>query len=213
MRPLGWKIHAISLDRSGRYVQVYPAVDPNTGQLPVGVAQVQLWDTQTGSLTPMTVRPGGHGCHGYASYVNQDCCTAGVWDASQWQIRELASPAVTQDLIPTTLNPHAVYLAEHSNWRAARPDRAVPMISANYRYGAGLDETLYPWRAWDEEIIAVATDGSGTVWRFAHHQSVNPANFWNQPIIHVSPDGKHAIFTSSWGNPTGRQDVFLVELA
>jgi hypothetical protein len=212
VRGLGWKIHAISIDRTGRYVLVYPANDPNTGRLPVGVAQVQIWDTVARTLKPMTVRPAGHGVMGYESFINQDCCTSTTWDASQWEIRDLAAPDVTKDLIPSPLTPQHIYLAEHTNWRAAQATVKVPVVSASYRYGAGLIEADYPLRAWVEEVIAIATDGSGTVWRFAHTQAVNPAEFWNQPIIHCAPSGHFCAFTSNWGNPTGRQDVFLVEL-
>lgn len=217
VRGRGWKVHAISIDRTGRFVQVYPANDPTTGQLPPGVAQVYLWDTQAGTtLTVMAAHPSGHGAHGYNQFVNQDCCTTGTWDASQWQIRTLTTPTVTADLIPSVLTPQEVYLADHTNWRAARPDVKVPIVSANYRFGDGLNQTWYPWRAWDEEIVAIATDGSGTVWRFAHHQSIActtaGCDFWSEPMVSVAPDGKHAIFTSNWGNPTGKQDVFLVEL-
>lgn len=214
LRSQGWKIHATSIDRSGRFVLVYPAVNPSTGQLPVGVAQVWIWDTVAATFLPMPTRPAGHGAMGYGQFINQDCCTSGSWDASQWQIRDLAAPNTTADLISNVLTPKAIYLAEHTNWRATRPGVSVPVISASYRYGDGLNTTTYPWRAWDEEIIAIATDGSGTVWRFAHHRSTNPAEFWNQPIVHVSPNGRYAIFTSNWEGAVGanRQDVFVVEL-
>lgn len=207
-----WKIHAISMDRTGRYVMVYPAVDPNTGQMPVGVAQVQVWDTLSGSLTPMSRLPGGHDSQGYGVSVNADCCSNSTWDAAQWQARSLATPNTSTDLIGTVLTPQHVYDAEHSNWRMAKPDVKVPFITSTYRQGAGISQVDYPWRAWDEEIIAVATDGSGEVSRFAHHQSVNPAQFWNQPIINCSPNGRFCTFTSNWGQPTGRQNVFVVQL-
>lgn len=216
VRADGWKIHSISLDRTGRFVLVYPAVDPTLGRLAPGVAQVYVWDTQGGGLglIPQTVLSGGHDSVGYGLLVNADCCTKSAWDASQWQIRSLLTPNITSDLIPVVLTPKAVYLAEHSNWRAAQADARVPVVSASYRYGAGVDQSVYPWRPWDEEIIAVATDGSGTVWRFAHHQSIVGASpeFWAEPIVQVSPDGRHAIFTSNWGVAGGRQDVFLVGL-
>jgi hypothetical protein len=213
-RPRGFFVHAVGLDRTGRYVFIYPANDPNTGRLPAGVAQVQLWDTQRGTLTPITNLPAGHDSAGYGVWVNADCCTAGTWDASQWQIRNLATPNSPSNLIPSVLTPQEVYLAEHSNWRAARPDVKVPIVSASYRYGAGVSQVDYPWRAWDEEIIAVATDGSGTVWRFAHTQSIVGVQpeFWAEPIVNCAPDGHHCLFTSNWGVAGGRQDVLLVEL-
>ena len=42
----------------------------------------------------------------------------------------------------------------------------------------------------------------------------NPAEFWNQPIVHASPNGCGIAFTSNWGGTVGanRQDVFLAKL-
>jgi len=210
LRGVGWKIHSIMLERSGRFVLIYPAVDPNTGQLPVGVAQIQVWDTQTDTIAPVTTLNGGHASVGYGTLINADCCSGGTWDAAQWQIRKLSALSTPANLIPSVLTPQHIYDAEHTNWRASRPDVAVPVVSATYRVGSGLNETDYPRRAWDEEVIAVATDGSGKVWRFAHTQSILNGEFWNQPIVNVSPSGRFAIFTSNWG--TSRQDVFLVNL-
>lgn len=233
LRGVGWKIHSIMLERSGQFVLIYPAVDPNTGQLPgcpgsACVAQIQVWDTKTDTISPVSTLNGGHASVGYGALVNADCCSGGTWDAAQWQIRSLIVPnAVPSNLIPAVLTPQHVYDADHTNWRAARSDAKVPIVSATYRVGAGLNEVDYPRRALDEEVFAIATDGSGNIWRFAHTQSlpsriVQPGTattppvyaieFWAQPIVNVSPNGRYAIFTSNWGNATGRQDVFLVAL-
>src|SRR5262249_6237812 len=92
-----------------------------------------------------------------------------------------------------------------------------------------------PWRAWDDEIVAIQTDAAAganaTVWRFAHHRSDvgydgNPSQvaFWYQPHPNVSQDGRWVLFTSNWEKTLGtdpagdagtaaRQDVFLLALA
>ena len=225
---LNFKIHAANIDRSGRYVTIYP-----TGldlQAPRSAAPVYVWDIETGTFTALPLveaRTGGHDAFGYGERVNQDCCTSSTWDAAQWQYRSLGTPLSTSDLV-AVLQPKEVYLADHPSWHNAQPDRLVPFIDANYRYGANTTA----WRAWDEEIIAVQT-GAGsaaTVWRFAHHRSavaddVDPSriSFWYTPRANVSPDGQWALFTSNWektlgtdpGGDTGgahRQDVFLIEL-
>lgn len=93
-----------------------------------------------------------------------------------------------------------------------------------------------PWRAWDDEIVAIQTDAGAygaNVWRFAHHRSdisydgdtSKALYFWYTPIAVISPDGKWAIFTSNWEKTLGaavgsdaqpggdyRCDVFLVAL-
>ena len=134
-------------------------------------------------------------------------------------------------MINPILTPKEVYLSDHATWANAQPDTLVPIIVATYRYAAS--QNTAPWRAWDDEIIAIQTDApSATIWRFAHHRSNigsdsngdNPY-FWYEPIANVSPDGKWALFTSNWEKTLGvdtandssgagafRQDVFLVQL-
>ena len=69
---------------------------------------------------------------------------------------------------------------------------------------------------------SLLNDGSGKIWRFAHHRSVyQTVDFWSTPRGNVSQDGKFYEFTSTWGNELGiqpgtsgifRKDVFVVEL-
>ena len=227
---LNFKIHAANIDRSGRYVTVYPtSVDL---QAPRSAAPAYVWDLNTGNFTALPLiaaRTGGHDAFGYGVRVNQDCCTSSTWDAAQWQFRSLATPLTTFDLVAPVLLPKEVYLADHPSWHDAQPDRLVPFVDANYRYGANTT----PWRAWDEEIFAVetATPGSpANIWRFAHHRStvaddIDPSriSFWYTPRVNVSPDGRWALFTSNWEKTLGtdprgdaggtyRQDLFLIEL-
>jgi len=171
--------------------------------------------------------PYGHAVQGYGHIVNTDCCTTSTWDASQWQIRPLSSPLSHADLIAPVLLPKEVQLADHTSWNNAQADRLVPVISAPYRM-PGNDA---PWRAWDDEIVAIETDAApaagATVWRFAHTRSniVNDTNpsalwFWYTPRPNVSPNGRFVIFTSNWEKTLGvdpadktyREDVFLVQL-
>lgn len=229
-RPLNFLLHAVNMDRSGRYLMLYPTWADQTG--PRKAAHAYLWDTQTGGFTELTTaaRPYGHDTFGYGQWINQDCCTATTWDAAQWQFRNLSAPLVTRDVITTVLSPKEVSLADHTTWNNARPDRLTPFISALYRYGANTT----PWRAWDDEIIAVQSDAepgaNPTVWRFAHHRSnvasdldATRSMFWYMPRPNVSNDGRWVLYTSNWEktlgtDPTGepgagaRQDVFLVAL-
>jgi hypothetical protein len=137
---------------------------------------------------------------------------------------------VTRDIITTVLTPKEVYMADHSTWNNARPDNSAPFISGTYRH----DTSTTPFRAWDDEIIAVQTDAAPgadpTVWRFAHHRSdvtsdldATATSFWYMPRPNVSPDGHWVLFTSNWEKTLGadlkgepgsgaRQDVFLVAL-
>jgi hypothetical protein len=227
---LNFLLHHAWIDRSGRYVMLYPtAADQASARK---AAQSYVWDTQTNLFTemPVSARPYGHDAFGFGVSVNQDCCAATSWDAAQWQFRQLSAPLATHDVIATVLSPKEVYLSDHTTWNNARPDRLAPFISGLYRYGVN----TAPWRAWDDEIIAVQSDAAPgtnpTVWRFAHHRSnvahdSDPARtmFWYMPRPNVSNDGRWVLYTSNWektlgSDPTGeagavaRQDVFLVAL-
>ncbi len=229
---LDFRLHAANIDKSGRFVLLYPTARDLAP--PRRAAQVYVWDTDSDTITPVTssdgtknLRSGGHDAIGYGTWVNQDCCTATKFDAAQWQIRPLSDVSATRDLINPVLSPKQVYWADHSSWSNAVPDANVPFISATYRLGTD----TAPWRAWDDEIIAVATDvpagRSATVWRFAHHRSdvtsdSDPTGlyFWYEPIVNVAPNGRWAIFTSNWEKTLGldpvdgmhREDVFLIAL-
>jgi hypothetical protein len=228
---LDFRIHAAAIDRSGRYVTIYPTATDQ--QPPRSAAPAYLWDIVANrfTATPLAeARAGGHDAYGYGYRINQDCCTSSTWDAAQWQFRSLATPLTSTDLISPVLQPKEIYLADHPSWHNAQPDSLVPFIDANYRY---YDTTSVEWRAWDEEVFAVQTDAPGSgaiVWRFAHHRSLasddlDPTRFyfWYTPRANVSPDGRWALFTSNWDKTLGvdpggqvggsyRQDVFLVEL-
>lgn len=218
---LNCRLHAIAVDLSGRYVFCYP-----TNAKPY---QVVVWDTTTDALTPVTTSPAGHDALGYGEWVNMDQGSAGkAYDAAQWQFRELSNLTATRDLIDPVLTPKETYLADHTNWAHAKPDVRVPVISSTYRFIGDAKAPVPPWRAWDDEIIAIATEGESTVWRFCHHRSdvadeKNPIlpYFEYQPMPNVSPDGKWCLFHSNWDKTLGpdptdpghvRCDAFLVEL-
>jgi hypothetical protein len=212
--PLNFHLHHAWLDKSGRYVILETTAPDRPAHAPLYV-----WDTLANTFTALpesTTLAGGHFATGFGMMVNQDCCTSTTWDAAQWQFRMLAAPAVNQDLITPVLSPQETYAGDHASWNNAQPGIAVPFVTAFYRTAS---ETA-PWRAWDDEIIAVQTGptSSATVWRFAHHRS-SLVSFWDTPRANVSQDGRWAIFTSNWektlgGDPGGgpREDVFMVEL-
>jgi hypothetical protein len=227
--PLNFALHHAFIDRSGRYVMLYPTGVDRAA--PRNASPVYVWDLTSGRFTELesvAARSNGHDAYGYGVMVNQDCCTAGPWDAAQWQIRDLGSPLATHDVIAPVLAPKEVYLADHPSWNNARVDRRVPYITGLYRYGNNTAD----WRAWDDEIVAVQTDmpdgTGGTVWRLAQHRSDvssdtdrSRISFWYTPRPNVSPDGRWILFTSNWektlgrdpgGDPDGgfRQDVFLL---
>jgi hypothetical protein len=91
-----------------------------------------------------------------------------------------------------------------------------------------------PWKAWEDEIYAIRTDGvletppggvpQTTVWRFAHtfntYMGITASDsFYYLFIPRVSQDGQFVLYDSNWnqtlapdkgGNP--RTDAFIVAL-
>ncbi|HKB09010.1 MAG TPA: hypothetical protein VKD69_00095, partial [Vicinamibacterales bacterium] len=216
-------LHSTMIDKSGRYV-VFVTRASDTAA-PRSAPPIYVWDTNTDVITPITsaMLGNGHSIAGYGIWINQDCCTTTTWDGLQWQFRYLSDPQRTSDLVNPVLLPKEIFIADHQTWNNSRPDALVPVISSTYRMNTD------PWRAWDDEIIAVdtANGGGGITYRFAHHRSdarsdTDPTvtNFWYQPIANVSPDGRYVIFTSNWEKTLGndvadgtfREDVFLVQL-
>ena len=215
----GFLLHSIAIDHSGRFVVLYP--------VQAKPFHMVIWDTAAGTFTPVTEAPWGHDTQGYGLEINHDTQPNGQeWDAGQWVIRSLEQLDTCRDLITPVLRPKETYLDDHASWHNAKPDGpSLPVITATYRYGGGAP---VPWRAWDDEVIAIATEGPSIVYRFCHHRSDardegNPENtyFWYQPIPSVDPSGRFVLFTSNWEKSLGadpndagrsRQDVFLVAL-
>ncbi|HTV55418.1 MAG TPA: hypothetical protein VMI06_10945 [Terriglobia bacterium] len=67
--------------------------------------------------------------------------------------------------------------------------------------------------AWDHEIDAVASDGSGTTWRLAHNRASGLANQFSQPdssynalsMPVCSNDGKYCLWATDWEGSLGTQ--------
>ena len=222
--PLGFRLHHAWIDQSGQWVVLAP-----TNGSP---SHFVVWNLATDTFTPVTTRPFGHDALGYGWQVNQDCCASGApFDGAQWQLRSVATPQSSTDLINPMLSPRQTYIADHTSWNNAQPDRRVPVLSSLYRYYKNTLNTT-PWRPWDDEIIAIQTDAASgaRVWRFAHHRSNitmdvpgDGTYFWYQPHANISPNGRWALFTSNWEKTLGlasnsepeglyRTDVFIVRL-
>ena len=222
---LGFRLHHAWIDQTGQWVVLYPV-----GGQPWPMV---IWHLATDTFTPVVTRPFGHDALGFGWQVNQDCCTSGLpFDGAQWQLRALNTPQTTTDLISPPLSPQQPCIADHTSWNNAVADRRVPVLSSLYRYAASDCPPPPPWRAWDDELVAIRTDlSSGSrVWRFAHHRSNVSRDdgqlgtyFWYQPHANISPNGQWALFTSNWEKTLGlatnsepdgiyRTDVFVVRL-
>ena len=203
--------HSGLIDQSGRY---FVTLGP-------GVRQPIVWDTATDEIYPISNQEEGHYALGYGEMVN---CSR------PYALRGLDSKAVDKASVLTQFPAGAPYFAydSHVSWNNARPGARVPVVLSTYHPFERPD----PKCAWGDEVIALATDGSGKVWRFAQHRSVahirienRPAseqkgyNFWDCPRGNVSQDGRFYMFTSNWEESVGtdaqgrsREDAFIVKL-
>jgi hypothetical protein len=108
------------------------------------------------------------------------------------------------------------YDGEHSSWFNASTNPNAPILFS--RYNIVTPPTVLPWIG---EIILAATDGSDTVWRFAHNHN-GSGSFYGQSFAQISNDGRWALFSSYWDGRLGasngdfglstRIDTFIVEL-
>lgn len=218
---LGWRMHAMQMDKSGRYVIITKKDDSYSW----------IWDTTTGTISHLSVATGGggHEATGWQTLISN----TGNDDSMDWRQRYLAVPFVTRSLISPFPVPGSFATASHANWNNTTSDMEQPVFAAIQRVNLATN----PWREWEDEIISMRTDGTGTaVTRYCHHRSnceyiavfpVNPAHtdtFYYSPRPNVSPDGHWCVFTSNWNYTLGddpyentgankRQDVFLVETA
>ena len=209
--PAGAGIHSQDLDRSGRYVSFSGPRIPGQNAC--------FWDTEAGTFKPQTNRWSGHAVLGYGHQVNQSgLLVPGTSDGRGFILRSLDDPNdhLRQLIAPPPSPPYAWTYGGHWSWASARPGVLNPVVGTFYR-----DPDSRAWGLWDDEVVAVRTDGTAsTVWRFAHHRTVfDGKNFWDCPRGNLSPDGRWFLFTSNWEktlgpNPSGqaRQDVFLVAL-
>ena len=205
-------IHGIQIDKSGRYVAISYS-DSTDSNIYV--------DLQTGTWTD---DPYCHRVTGFANVV-ANCGNQLNNDSSGFYIANLNNPAQHTFLAQNPNGPNRWNTDAHPSWNNARPNMALPFV-------ADLSVTapsIFPMRSWDDELIAVATDGSDTVWRFAHMHAVETGYYYTVPFAHVSPDGRYALINSNWGGTLGtasdvqqtynanpadqkRVDVFLIEL-
>jgi hypothetical protein len=219
------KLHFAGIDLTGRYVWLGPssasmAANPK-------VIPAYLWDTQAGTITPVTTENGGHGAAGFACGINSPDDN----DGAETLFRDYLTVNSVRELITPYPKPTNFQISNHMSWWNAKPGALLPVFVGNYRY---YGNNLIAWREWDDEIVAIETRvGPTVVYRFCHHRSniasdVNPNGnygYWYLPKPQVSPDGKWCLFTSNWEKTLGadagaaawegnsfRQDAFLVEL-
>ena len=182
-----------------------------------GVAVLNL-ETNTWSLvTGADSYWGGHPSLGNGKYVNG----AGSINGMDSRGAVVRNPNDLMNAAQYTfiMQPYATsgwYDAEHSSWFNSSTNANAPILFS--RYDTVSPAAKLPWIG---EIVLAATDGSNTVWRFAHnHNGGN--SFYGESFAQISNDGRWALFSSFWDGTLGgsngdfglstRLDTFVVEL-
>jgi hypothetical protein len=195
------------MGQEGRYV----VITVGSGSPSAGIA---VWDLDAGTIGWCGVRCGGHKVSAYGLFLNNDNLPGGTYLGYQVLKRTVSALGTASQLIPAPPSP-VRGTDSHYSWGNAQPTVLAPVIASSTGDGLG-DGPVRDF--WDREIIAIATDGSGRVWRLAHHRSLFHS-FYDGPHATVSRDGRYVLFQSNWGRTLGpdesgapRQDVFVLEL-
>jgi hypothetical protein len=212
-----WTIHDVKLSKDGTWL----IVASTTCTSSTCSQQPYFW--QVGTTTVNSCGQGGidscggHYTEGYSHWVNNNNSPM-----SNQVIRAFAEPTVTTNLtnsFPSGITPP---FDQHQSWNNVDSADTLPFFAVTW-------STTAPFPApWYNEIIAVAADGSGKTWRFAHDFTTTHSQRFSTEwgIGTISQDGRFFIFSSDWmgklGSESGaasctigtdcRGDVFVVEL-
>lgn len=191
------QVNEVQVDKTGRYLVVTMELPNPPPTPPASAVEVRIVDLQTKQITDLKdggpdFAPGHH-----------DCGRGVVIGADNWNntftFRQLASPhkysAVVSFGNDWSQGSHVSLLADDEGWAL------VSTVVANKLPNSGVLKN---------ELLLVATDGSGRIRRLAHHHSVM-RNYADMPRANLSRDGRFAAFTSNWGS-SSRRDVFVVQI-
>ena len=177
----------VEIDKSGRYLAVFRSGVTAVWDLQVGPTQTQIAPTLYFNHRAMGNRIVGSSCN-----YRRLC------------IRNLATPNSVTYILPEFSWP---YYTQDDHF--SMPSGSDAWMTAS-RYSPTGGPVL---QAFDNEIVQIATDGSNRVRRIAHHRSVVVNNNDNAtPKASASRDGNLITFTSNWGNPNGRRDLYLARV-
>ncbi len=177
----------VEIDKSGRYLVVRRYGSTVVWDLQTGPANTQLSPTLAFSHRAMGNKIVGSSCN-----YRRLC------------VRNLATPNSVSFLLPRD---SWAYYTQDDHF--AMPSGSDAWMVAS-RYSPSGGSVL---QAFDNEIVQIATDGSNRVRRIAHHRSVVVNdNYDSTPKASVSRNGNFITFTSNWGNPSGRRDLYLVRV-
>jgi hypothetical protein len=222
----GFWDHGLDMNLSGQFTLITP--DQETG----GSANF-IWQafSSAGVETPSTILCSVYGgCMGHPAlgfnkmfYIISGPGTGGVPPHYDFGLTPLATPTGNNYIRlhpsgPPFFNLYAPNTEcnvtdTHPDWHYDNSSDGMPIVVSSFVDGS----TSYPLMtihcAWDHEIDAMASDGSGTTWRLAHNRASGLANPVSQPdsqynalsMPDCSPDGHYCMWTTDWSSALGTQ--------
>jgi hypothetical protein len=183
-----------------------------------GDAVLNLESDTWSLVTPATGYAGGHTALGNGRFVVQGGSINGM-DGRGAVLRDPNDLINASKFVFIMQPPDTAgfYDSDHESWFNASTNPNAPVLSS--RYNSSTPPTPVTWYG---EIVAAATDGSNTVWRFAHNHNGGLIGYFACAFAQISNDGHWAIFSSYWDGTLGasngdfsigtRIDTFIVEL-
>jgi hypothetical protein len=191
------QVNEVQVDKTGRYLVVTMELPDPLPPPPASAVEVRVVDLQTKQITDLKdggpdFAPGHHDC-GRGTIVGAD-----NWN-NRYTFRQLASPHKFVTAVGFASDwsqaGHVSLLADDESWAL------VSTLVTNKLPNSGVLKN---------ELVLIATDGSGRVRRIAHHHSLY-RDYADMPRANLSRDGRFAAFTSNWGS-SSRRDVFVVQI-
>jgi hypothetical protein len=202
-------IHNARLAKSGDWVQI-TRQSCASGSCTGDSDDIYFWQLATLTVNaerlPSTDGSGGHHAMGYTHFVNDARTAAGppLPSPTLEQIRSVTSVGSPTALTATYPACTPATGGQHQSWANDASGDTTPVFTSS-ETGGGFTPTC----AWDNEILAWATDGSGTVWRFAHTFATGLAPGFSaaNAIGAVSQSGKWFAWSTDWDGMLGNQDL------
>lgn len=162
----------------------------------------EVWDLTAG---PTQI---GSDLTGNNAFNHRDTGSGGVFTHrpanTSLGYRSLATPTTIVDLLPSITSGWS-YSTQQDHFSMQGGNDLWALASRYHETGGSVA------KAFDNEIVQIATDGSGRVRRIAHHRSVFN-EYYDSPFASISKSGKFVNFSSNWGSASGRHDGFIVKI-
>lgn len=145
------------------------------------------------TVTPSTDGNGcGHLVNGYSHIANKCSGNVNINGLGYYPFSTLNTWTSLPAAYPTSSDANMAHL----NWSNDNTTDTNPFfVSMQW---TGSFAANFPW---DQELLGVATNGSGRVYRFAHHYSTPTAQAFVP--INVSQDGKYLLVSTDWDQMLG----------